>query len=372
MIRGRIIIDKKTKLLAKRIKANEIAVIDHEDIDQLAAKSLVEKQVKAVFNLSASITGKYPNNGPLVLLEKGIPLIDVDIGKSEVSRLLRDGDYIKYIDGDIVYNEVKIGQGHQLTINEVKEKINKAQENMEQELSKFIDNTLAFAQKEKNIIVDLEAPEIGIDFEGKHVLIVARGADYKADLSAIKTYIREMNPIIIAVDGGADACLEYGYQPDIIIGDMDSVSDYALQKTKNIIVHAYPDGNAPGLSRVKELGLDYVLYPAPGTSEDIAMILADDKGAELITVVGSHSNMIDFLEKGRPGMASTLLVRLRIGSKLVDARGVSKLYQSRISSHYWFQFLIAIFIPLLIISLFSPSLKNILQLLALKIKLIFH
>lgn len=369
MIRGKIVIDKKTKNLVKRVKNNEIAIINHEDIDQVASKSLVEKQVQAVFNLSSSITGKYPNNGPLVLLEAGIPLIDID--DSEFSFCLNDGDYLIFKNGDIFKDNKKIGQAHQLTIDEIIEKTEKAKKNIENELSKFIDNTLNYAQKEKELIVDLKAPEIGIDFTGKHVLIVVRGVDYKADLEAIKSYIREMNPIIIAVDGGADACLENGHIPDIIIGDMDSVSDRALKKTNKIIVHAYSNGQAPGLKRINELGLDYILYPAPGTSEDIAMILADDKGAELITAVGTHSNMIDFLEKGRPGMSSTFLVRLRLGDKLVDAKGVSKLYQNKIYYGYWIQIIIAIFIPLALITFFSPPLKHIIELFALKISLFF-
>lgn len=372
MIKGKIVIDKKTKNLVKRLNANQIAIIDHQDIDQVASKSLVEKQVKAVINLSPSISGKYPNYGPSVLLEAQIPLIDIVLGFEKVSLVLDDGDTIVIDNGNIYKEGQIIARGREILKVDVEKKISEAKKNIEFELSKFIDNTLNYAKKEKNVIVDLTAPDIGIDFTGKHVLIVVRGVDYKDDLEAIKSYIREVNPIIIAVDGGADACLEYGYKPDIIIGDMDSVSDFALEKTKKIIVHAYSNGKAPGLARVKKLNLDYVLYPAPGTSEDIAMILAYDKGAELITAVGTHSNMIDFLEKGRQGMASTLLVRLKLGNKLIDAKGVSKLYQNKIHYRYWVQVLIAVFIPLIFIGLFSPPIKQLFQLLALKIRLFFQ
>lgn len=371
MIRGKIVIDKRTKNLVKRIKANQIAIIDHQDLDQVASKSLVEKQVKAVINLSPSISGKYPNCGPSLLLKAQIPLIDIEGGNKEISSKLNNGDIISITKGKISKNGELIAFGREVLESEIECKIKESRENIETELSKFIDNTLKYARKEKNLIVDLTAPDIGIDFNGKHVLIVVRGMDYKDDLQAIKSYICEMNPIIIAVDGGADACLEYGYKPDIIIGDMDSVSDFALKKTKRIIVHAYSDGIAPGLERVKQLGLDHILYPAPGTSEDIAMILAYDKGAELITAVGTHSNMIDFLEKGRKGMASTLLVRLKLGNKLIDAKGVSKLYQNKIHYRYWVQVLVSIFIPLFFISLFSPPIKQIFQLLALKLSLFF-
>ncbi|MFW6021940.1 MAG: putative cytokinetic ring protein SteA [Halanaerobiaceae bacterium] len=369
MIRGKVIIDKKTKNLVKRIKAQQIAVIDHKDLDQVACKSLVEKQVKAVFNISESISGKYPNKGPSVLMNAEIPLVDFYGGN--LFSALNDGDIVQYDGSNLYKNGYIIARGKQITIEDIRKKTNKANKNLEIELSKFIDNTLKYAHKEKNIIIDMTAPDIGIDFNGSHVLIVVRGVDYRDDLVAIKSYIQEMNPIIIAVDGGADACLENGYRPDIIIGDMDSVSDYALTKAKKILVHAYPDGRAPGISRVEKLGLDYILFPAPGTSEDIAMILAYDKGADLITAVGTHSNMIDFLEKGRPGMSSTLLVRLKLGNKLIDAKGVSKLYQSKIYSHYWLQVFAAIFLPLIFISSISPPIKQFIQLLALKIKLLF-
>lgn len=368
MIRGRVVVDKRTKELVKRIKANQIAIIDHQDIDHVASQSLVEKQVKAVLNLAPSISGNYPNNGPSILLEAGIPLIDININE-DVS--LQDGDYIWFENGNLFRKDRKIGRGVVLTKEIITARMAKARVNMENLLSDFIDNTLIYAQREKNLIVDLNTPDIGVSFKGKHVLIVVRGANYKEDLKAIRSYIQELKPVIIAVDGGADACLENGYQPDIVIGDMDSVSDHALKKSRYIIVHAYPDGRAPGLKRIKDLGLDYILFPAPGTSEDIAMILAHDKGAELIVAVGTHSNMVDFLEKGRAGMGSTFLVRLKLGDKLVDAKGVSKLYQSKIHSYYWLQVLLAFLLPLGLIGFFSPSIKHIIQLLALRIKLFF-
>ena len=138
--------------------------------------------------------------------------------------------------------------------------------------------------------------------------------------------------MLIGVDGGADALLETGYCPDLIVGDMDSVSDDALRCGAEIVVHAYRDGNAPGLERVRRLGVEPVVFPATGTSEDVAMLLADDKGASLIVAVGTHATLVEFLDKGRSGMASTFLTRLRVGGKLVDAKGVSRLYRSRISN----------------------------------------
>ncbi|MFW6281934.1 MAG: putative cytokinetic ring protein SteA [bacterium] len=368
MITGKVKIDKKTKELVKRIKPGQIAIIDHKDIDQIAGKSLKEKNVKAVINLNKSISGKYPNKGPLILINAGIPIIDeCDPG---LLSFLQENDKIVIKKGNIYKNNKKIGTGNYLTKKEVSRKLKNAENNLTRELDKFIDNTLYYAHQEKSLILDVSVPDINIDFSGRQALIVVRGPNYKKDLLTVKSYINEINPIIIAVDGGADACLEQGYTPDIIMGDMDSVSDKALLCGALIIVHAYPDGKAPGRERIEKMGIDCISFPAPGTSEDIAMLLAFEKGAELITAVGTHSNMIDFLEKGRPGMASTILVRMKIGNKLVDAKGVNKLYRSDIHYHYWFQIFVAILVPIIILGFFSPPIKHFLQLLMMRLSLI--
>jgi uncharacterized membrane-anchored protein len=164
------------------------------------------------------------------------------------------------------------------------------------------------------------------------VLIVVRGYDYRDDLSALRPYIREYRPVLIGVDGGADALVESGYQPDIIVGDMDSVRDDTLKGGAEVVVHAYRDGRAPGSERLAQLGVEATVFSAAGTSEDVAMLLADSKGASLIVAVGTHNSLVEFLDKGRSGMASTFITRLRVGAKMVDAKGVSRLYRSRVST----------------------------------------
>jgi uncharacterized membrane-anchored protein len=190
---------------------------------------------------------------------------------------------------------------------------------------------------------------------GRHVLVVVRGYHYREDLAALRPYIREYKPVMMAVDGGADALIEAGYLPEVILGDMDSVSDEALCSGAELIVHAYPDGRAPGLARVRELGLDAITCPAPGTSEDVALLVADAKGASLIAVVGTHHTLEEFLDKGRPGMSSTFITHLRVAGKLVNARGVHQLYQSRISGWSLLILVLAAAVTVLVAVLFSPA-----------------
>ena len=173
-------------------------------------------------------------------------------------------------------------------------------------------------------------PETKVEIYGRHVLVVVRGYDFKQDLDALKPYVREMRPVLVGVDGGADAIMEAGFTPDIIVGDMDSVTDAALKSGAQLIVHAYADGRAPGMERLVQLGLEGTPWPLAATSEDLALLLAWESGADLIVAVGTHANLVEYLDKGRKGMASSFLVRLKVGPKLVDAKGVNKLYRASV------------------------------------------
>ncbi|MBA1337064.1 MAG: Thiamine pyrophosphokinase domain-containing protein [Firmicutes bacterium] len=368
-IKGNVRVDKKTKNLVKRLCPGEIALICHRDLDELGALSLINARVKAVVNADISISGKYPNLGPELLCKEGIPLID-GVGL-HIMNQVKEGDILEICGGDILKHGEIIGSGTVLDAESVREMMNRARDNIEKELDSFIDNTLEYAKREKRFILgQIEMPHINTRVKGRHALVVVRGRDYKVDLGAIRSYIEEVKPVLIGVDGGADALMEFGLVPDIIIGDMDSVSDRALKSCSDIIVHAYADGRAPGLDRVEALGLNASILSIPGTSEDIAMLLSFEKGAELIVAVGTHSNMIDFLEKGRRGMASTFLTRLKVGSILVDAKGVNKLYRETIKAKHLAGLVVAAMIPVLIVGFMSPPLQQLVKLLAIRMKLI--
>ncbi|KEO82348.1 putative cytokinetic ring protein SteA [Tumebacillus flagellatus] len=320
--------DRRTKWLVKRLQQGDIAVLHHVDLDEVAADALIKARVRAVINTAPSVSGRYPNLGPLKLVRAGVPLLDASVSDpSGMLTRLADGGRVLVQEDQLFCADELLGTVTWLDEEAVLALMARSMKNLRGELELFVENTLTYANQEKSFFLS-ELPGVALKtaMQNRHVLVVVRGPTYRDDLRAIASYIQDVRPVLVGVDGGADALLEAGFQPALIVGDMDSVSDEALACGAELIVHAYPDGRAPGLARVEELRLKAHLYPAPGTSEDVAMLLAHEHGAELIVAVGTHSNMIDFLEKGRRGMASTVLTRMRIGNKLVDAKGVSLLY----------------------------------------------
>ena len=347
-------VDSRTKVLVKRLVPGDIAIIDHADLDRVSADELIACKVAAVVNVTKSVTGRYPNLGPRLLLDAGIPLVD-DVGREVLTRVT-EGAVVR-LDGHILYSgDQVIAKGVLQDEATLQKAIDDANAGVPTQIDSFAENTLEFLRRERDLLTNgVPVPELVTKMDGKHVLVVVRGYRYRKDLRALRPYIREYRPVLLAVDGGADALLEAGYRPDLIIGDMDSVSDDALVSGAELVVHAYQDGHAPGLSRVESLGLNAVPLPAAGTSEDVALLVADACGASLIAVVGTHWTLEEFLDKGRPGMASTFLTHLRVGGKLVNARGVHQLYQSRISGWALLALVLAAVFTLVVAVFSSPA-----------------
>src|SRR5919106_1076821 len=295
-------VDARTKRLLTRLRPGEVAVIDHEDLDRVAAEGLVAKGAAAVVNV-----------GPLLMrkVKEGAPI-----------RI--EGDRV-YVDGELV------GVGERRSERGVLEDMDRARERLALHFDDFARNTLEYLQRERDLLFGGEGmPDLAHDLSGRHVLVVVRGPGYREDLAALRAYVRDVKPVLVGVDGGADALLEQGYMPQVIVGDMDSVSERTLRSGAEIVLHAYPGGDAPGRGRLEALGVEFKVVEASGTSEDVAYLLAHEKGADLIVAVGSHGNLREFLDKGRRGMASSFLVRLRVGEILVDAKGVSRMYRGRV------------------------------------------
>ncbi|HEX2032078.1 MAG TPA: putative cytokinetic ring protein SteA [Actinomycetota bacterium] len=322
-------VDGRTKRLLTRIQPGDIAVIDHEDLDRVAAEGLVARGVGAVVNASPSITGRYPNLGPLLLVQAGIPLLD-GVGRLLMSKV-REGDDLR-IEGDRVLLDGQLaGVGIRQSEASVLSAMDEARKRLAGQFDAFARNTVEYLQRERDLLFGGEGmPDLDLDLTHRHVLVVVRGTRYREDLAALRAYVRDVKPVLVGVDGGADALLEQGYRPDLIVGDMDSVSERALRSGAEIVLHAYPGGHAPGRARLEELDLPFKVIEGAGTSEDMAYLLGHEKGADLIVAVGSHGNLREFLDKGRGGMASTFLVRLRVGEILVDAKGVSRMYRGSV------------------------------------------
>jgi len=322
-------VDRRTKDMILRLQSGEIAVIKHRDLDRVAADGLIEAGVAAVLNCDHSVSGRYPNGGPIRIVNAGIPLLDqVD---PELMDVVHEGDVLTIDGNEIRRNGELLGAAHVLTALEIEAAMDAARATIGAEVERFAENTLEYVRREAKVFFEpLTLPPLRTRFEGRHALVVVRGHDYREDLLHLKGYIREYKPVLIGVDGGGDALLELGFKPDVIIGDFDSVSQRGLHCGAELVHHVHPDGRAPGRENLLEWGVDYVEFVVDGTSEDVAMLLAYESGAPLIVAVGTHATMVEFLDKGRPGMASTFLTRLRLGPVLVDAKGVNRLYEGRV------------------------------------------
>lgn len=358
---------KRTKDLVKRLGRNDIAIIDHTDMDRVSAEGLLESGVEVVVNAARSISGTYPNLGPLILVRGGVRLID-EAGP-EIFELLAEGDVVEIVEGDVLKSGQVIASGTRLTVDAVETAMENAKAGLDQQLESFARNTLEYMAAEKALLTEgVSAPLTKTQIAGRHALVVVRGYDYKEDLRTLAPYIREVRPVLIGVDGGADAIRDFGFKPDIIVGDMDSVSDAALTSGAELIVHAYADGRAPGKERLSALGLAGVSWAMAGTSEDLALLLAYEAGAELIVAVGTHANLIEHLDKGRKGMASTFLVRLKVGPRLVDAKGVNNLYRASVKPT---QLVVLVAAALTVVTtaiMISPQARSFVALLLLKLR----
>lgn len=360
-------LDRRTKDLVKRLGRNDIAIIDHIDMDRVSAEGLLETGIEVVINAAPSISGAYPNVGPLLLVRGGVRLLD-NVGQ-EIFERVREGDEIEVVGDEVVLDGATVACGERMTIDAVEEAMENAKAGLGEQLDRFARNTLEFLEKEKALLTEgTGIPETRTRFTNRHVLIVVRGYDYKEDLQALRPYVREMRPVLIGVDGGADAIMDAGFKPDIIVGDMDSVTDEALRSGAELIVHAYADGRCPGMERLHELGLEGTPWPLSATSEDLALLLAHEAGADLIVAVGTHANLVEYLDKGRKGMASTFLVRLKVGPKLVDAKGVSKLWRATVKPSQLVYLVAAALTVITTVILISPPARSFVMLLVLRLR----
>jgi uncharacterized membrane-anchored protein len=368
---------RRTKLLVKHLLRGDIALIDHEDIDRVSAEELIAAGVLAVLNCGASSSGAYPNLGPQLLVEAGILL--VDLTDDALFEQLSDGDPLVVVAegpaegpvGEVLRRGELLARGEVLGIERVRAETEERRKEIGEALERFAHNTIEHMREERELLAGgIELPRFTTDFRDRSTLVVVRGVEHQRDLRALRPFIRDMRPVIVAVDGGAEALLDEGLTPDMIVGDMDSAGEAALRCGAELVVHSYPDGRAPGQRRLQEMGVKFKLVPAPGTSQDVAMLIAAEKGARLIVSVGSPFNLVEFLDRNRKGMSSTFLTRLRIGEILVDAKGVSRLYRPRPGLTPLLVVIAAGLLAIVAVVWMTPALRDVADLLWLKLQLL--
>ena len=360
-------LDKRTKDLVRRLDARDIAIIHHADLDRVSAEELVASGVRVVVNCAESQTGRFPNPGPLTLVRGGVKLVDAP--GAELFDQVSDGDRLTVRGGSVFRNGTCLASGRVLQAMELDNALVAQKARVTEALEAFAENTMRYLRDEGRLLSEgVDFPMLTTRMRDRHALVVARGPGMKRDLRMVLPYIRDFKPVLVAVDGGADALLEAGLKPDLIVGDMDSVSDRALQSGAEILVHAYRDGIAPGAARCDKLGVRYQVVSMPGISEDIAMLLAFEKGAELIVAVGTHFNLIEFLERDRAGMSSTFVTRLKVGEILVDAKGVSRLFSRRVGLWPFVLFAVAGLMAVVVAILVSPTLRHLIELIGIRLR----
>ena len=357
---GHAKLDRRTKNLVRRLSADDIAIIDHTDIDRVSAEELVESGVRVVVNVAESQSGRFPNPGPLALVRAGVRLIDAP--GADLFEQVNEGELLTVRGAGLYRNGTCLASGRVLQAGELEHALAEQRSRVTHALEAFADNTMRYLREEGKLLAEgVDFPHLRTRFRDRHALVVARGPGYKRDLRMVKPYVRDFKPVLIAVDGGADALIEAGYKPDVIVGDMDSVSNEALASGAELVVHAYPRGSAPGAERAERLGVPYHVVPVPGISEDVAMLLAYEKGSELIVAVGTHFNLIEFLERNRAGMSSTFVTRLKVGEILIDAKGVSRLASRQVGIWPLVLFTLAGLAAIGVAIAVSPALRHVFE-----------
>ncbi len=354
-------VDRNTRRLLGRIGPGDIVVLDEMDLDRMTADRLVEARVGAVINTSPSISGRYPNLGPEALVANGILLLDTV--SSDAFKRIKDGVKVR-IDGGVVYADKLIKkepevlvEGIELTEPAIAERMIEARNGLADHLEAFAGNTIEFIRTESALLIDgFGVPELDLTMKQRHVVVVADGPDHAEDLQRLKPFIKEYAPILIGVGRGADTLRRRGYRPDVIVGDPEEITSATMKCGAEVILPADTDGHAKGLTRIQDLGIGATTFPSSGSASDLALLLADHHGAALIVTAGAPASLDDFFDRGRrDSNPATFLTRLKVGTKLMDAKAVATLYRTRVSGIAVALVVLAALVAVIVVLLASNS-----------------
>lgn len=331
-IKGAARVDRRTSHLITRLRPGDLAIIDHQDMDRATAQALVDAGVAGVLNAAPMISGRYPNLGPDVLIQAGIAVFDT-FGGEIISRV-KDGTRLRVHDGEVFDGTDSIAVGRFVDGDVVRGELESARAGLHSQLESFTHNSTEFLRREQDLLLHGKGvPRTATDLAGRPVVVVVRGHDWKAELTGIKAFIREQDPVLIGVDHGADALRAAGYRPHIVVAsaaDDDLPSVEVLKKAKDVIALVERGAPAAATERFQRIGVRPLRFETGATTEDAALILADAGPARLIVGVGMHATLDEFLDRQRTGLASTYLTRLKIGPRLVDAAAVPHLYDGQV------------------------------------------
>lgn len=330
-VTGTARVDRDTDRLLRRVGAGDVVVLDILDLDRATADALVDAGVVGVVNASPSISGRYPNLGPEVLVANNITLID-NVGP-EVFKKIKDGAKVRLHDGGVYHGDRRLAHGVERTDEEIADLMHDAKTGLVAHVEAFAGNTIEFIRSESPLLIDgIGVPEIDVDVYRRHVVVVTDGPGSAEDLKALKPFIKEYQPVLVGVGVGADILRSCGYRPQLIVGNPDQISAESLRSGAQIVLPADADGHAAGLERIQDLGIGAMTFPAAGSATDLALLLVDHHGASLIVTAGHAATIEEFFDRSRAqSNPSTFLTRLKVGKKLVDAKAVATLYRSHIS-----------------------------------------
>ncbi|MDT5086050.1 MAG: hypothetical protein QOJ61_3093 [Mycobacterium sp.] len=324
-------VDRDIDRLLRRVCPGDIVVLDVLDLDRITADALVDAEIAAVVNASPSVSGRYPNLGPEVLVANGVTLID-ETGP-DVFKKIKDGAKVRLHNGGVYSGDRRLILGTERTDEEIADLMQEAKSGLVSHLEAFAGNTIEFIRSESPLLIDgIGIPDVDVDLRRRHVVVVADEDDATEDLKRLKPFIKEYQPVLIGVGAGADVFRKAGYRPQLIVGDPSTLSTEVLKCGAQVVLPADADGHAPGLERIQDLGVGAMTFPAAGSPADLALLLADHHGAALLVIAGQRANIETFFDRTRQhSNPSTFLTRLRIGEKVVDAKAVATLYHNRIS-----------------------------------------
>ncbi|ORX03954.1 putative cytokinetic ring protein SteA [Mycolicibacillus trivialis] len=325
-------VDRDLDRLLRRLCPGDIAVIDAQDLDRITADALVDAQVLAVVNAAPSISGRYPNQGPEVLVANGVVLID-EAGP-DVFKKVKDGAKIRLNEGGVYSGDRRLARGVERAEHDIAEMMHEAKSGLVAHLEAFAGNTIEFIRSESPLLIDgIGIPDIDINLRRRHVVLVGDEPSAVDDLKLLKPFIKEYQPILLGVGAGADVLRKCGYRPQLIVGDPDEISTEVLKCGAQVVLPADADGHAPGLERIQDLGVGAMTFPAAGSAMDLALLLTDHHGAALLVTAGHSASIEEFFDRSRQqSNPSMFLTRLKVEEKLVDAKAVATLYRNRVSA----------------------------------------